>query len=838
MGSAGTFKSKFLASRNFAFFLAFIIVSVFLLLSPDFFFFRNLQLRVLDFHFSIRHNRVARQEQAGVTIQQANLNIHPDILILGIDNRSLADFGAWPFPRYRHADLLNTFSRIKDDSSRENSVFLDIFFIEPSSDAVDDAQLEAGMEENGRVFLQTVLTGSEPPSSLSEEYRERHRLLFEEHGEITQVEGDWVNMPLFLGMEPPLKPLGENLQGYGHANYIDDEDDRFRRQPMIARNTERIRTVRLQDFLDNHRQILSQTEAWGHPFARIGWYDKDGTHFSQQLNNSDGDLILSEEQLNQLAERVRSQSPPREIDLDDDGESDAQEFDIGIYIDHFIPSITLALAANYLNIPLEDIRVNLGEEVILTNPRVYNPDNRSLEPYSIQTSLAEYDEETQEETVPARFREMEEIRIPIDTEAQMLVNFMGERSSSEPGGQQTFPVRPYSAYARRATGPIYDTWPRTLALDNKIIMAGAFSSGLADDEKTTGVGLMYGIELHANALNTILMDKFITPLSFWPQLALLSALVLLVAVLTGRVNTFFALALTLILIVGLFIFGQYMFESNEILVQTVHPSFAMVFSFLSVVIYRGLTEEREKRRVQGMFGQYVSPEVVDEIMSSGEPPELGGVDKELTVFFSDIRGFTTLSEKMQPQELVNHLNIYLTAMTDTIMEYKGTLDKYVGDEIMGFWGAPVAQKNHAILACQSAVKQMQKLRELNEQWPLDRRIDIGMGINSGIMTVGNMGSRGRMNYTLMGDNVNLGARLEGINKQYFGQEWTENGQKYTGSGSKIIISEYTYGLVKDKVIARELDNIRVKGKNKPVVIYELIDISIGLEPFIEKDDLT
>ena len=214
-----------------------------------------------------------------------------------------------------------------------------------------------------------------------------------------------------------------------------------------------------------------------------------------------------------------------------------------------------------------------------------------------------------------------------------------------------------------------------------------------------------------------------------------------------------------------------------------------------------------------MFGKYVSPAVVDEILQA--PPELGGVDKELTVFFSDIRGFTTLSESLTPQELVNHLNQYLTAMTDLILEYKGTLDKYVGDEIMCFWGAPVPQEEHALLACKCALKQMEVLGKMNSAWPPERRINIGIGINTGIMTVGNMGSIGRMNYTLMGDMCNLGARLEGTNKQYF---------------TNIIMSEFTYMQVKDRVIARELDNIRVKGKNKPVLIYELIDVVDGLEP--------
>ena len=213
-----------------------------------------------------------------------------------------------------------------------------------------------------------------------------------------------------------------------------------------------------------------------------------------------------------------------------------------------------------------------------------------------------------------------------------------------------------------------------------------------------------------------------------------------------------------------------------------------------------------------MFGKYVSPAVVDQILEN--PPELGGVDKNLTVFFSDIRGFTTLSESMTPQELVNHLNLYLTAMTDIILEFNGTLDKYVGDEIMCFWGAPLPQENHAILACKCALKQMDALHRLNEGWPREKRINIGIGLNSGIMTVGNMGSLGRMNYTLMGDNVNLGARLEGTNKQY---------------GTHVIISEFTYALVRDQVVVRELDNIRVKGKNKPVLIYELLDVKGGYD---------
>ncbi len=231
----------------------------------------------------------------------------------------------------------------------------------------------------------------------------------------------------------------------------------------------------------------------------------------------------------------------------------------------------------------------------------------------------------------------------------------------------------------------------------------------------------------------------------------------------------------------------------------------MIFSFVAIIVYRAMTEEKDKKMLRDTFGKYVSPQVVDQLVAN--PPELGGVDKDLTVFFSDIRGFSTLSENMSPQELVNHLNVYLAAMTDIILEYGGTLDKYIGDAIMAFWGAPLPQADHAARACACSLKQMEKLRELNLSWPPEKRINIGIGLNSGVMTVGNMGSSLRMNYTLMGDNVNLGSRLEGTNKEY---------------GTNIIVSEMTYGLVKDKFIFRELDNVRVKGKNKPVGIYELV----------------
>jgi adenylate cyclase len=358
-----------------------------------------------------------------------------------------------------------------------------------------------------------------------------------------------------------------------------------------------------------------------------------------------------------------------------------------------------------------------------------------------------------------------------------------------------------------------------MAVGNKILMVGPFSKGIAEDEKTTPYGLMFGVEIHANALNTILMNNFLYHISEWANALILLAMALLTAFMASRLPTVWSLVLSVVLAVVFFFAVMLIFDLYNQIITLSTPILGVLLSFLAVIVYRIMTEEKDKRRIRDMFSTYVSRRVVDQIINN--PPELGGQNKDLTVLFSDIRGFTTLSETMSPQALVNHLNEYLTAMTGIILEYEGTLDKYVGDEIMCFWGAPLPQEDHAMLACQSALRQMEVLRQLNESWPPERKLNIGIGINSGIMLVGNMGSLQRMDYTLTGDNVNLGARLEGTNKSYF---------------TNIIMSEYTYGLVRDKVIARELDNIRVKGKNQPVLIYELIDAIDGLEPPVRLDD--
>jgi adenylate cyclase len=336
-------------------------------------------------------------------------------------------------------------------------------------------------------------------------------------------------------------------------------------------------------------------------------------------------------------------------------------------------------------------------------------------------------------------------------------------------------------------------------------------TGISTDVHKSPYGDLFGIEHHANALNTILNQDFIVKFTDTQNILILLLIAILMGFLIPKFSIVVSIVFTAALAVIYIVISYVLFDTMNLLWIFATPVMQIGATFTVITVYRVLTEQREKRYIRQTFSKFVSKSVVDDLLKNPEKLKLGGEKKILTVLFSDIRGFTTISEKMTPEALVEHLNEYLQAMTEIVLHDDGTLDKYVGDEIMAFWGAPVPQEDHAFLACKAAVKMMEDLHKLNEKWRQMGKpeLNIGIGLNTGDMVVGNMGSSSRMDYTLMGDNVNLGARLEGTNKIY---------------GTNIIISESTYEYVKDRVFARELDLIRVKGKQQPVKIFELIDI--------------
>jgi len=240
------------------------------------------------------------------------------------------------------------------------------------------------------------------------------------------------------------------------------------------------------------------------------------------------------------------------------------------------------------------------------------------------------------------------------------------------------------------------------------------------------------------------------------------------------------------------------------------PPAGLLCSFVFLTTYRVVFENQEKRWIKNTFGQYLSPAVVDALVKDPEKLKLGGDKRDMSVMFMDIAKFTSISEKMTPEELTEMLNTYLTALTDIILENDGVVDKYIGDCIMAFWNAPLDLPDHRAKACLTACKCIEAIKKLNEQKlaaALPIKPEIRIGLNSGYMVVGNMGSCKRFSYTVIGDNVNLASRLEGANKFF---------------GSSIMVSEDCYAQAADSMAARELGRIRVIGKDKPIKVFELL----------------
>jgi adenylate cyclase len=388
-----------------------------------------------------------------------------------------------------------------------------------------------------------------------------------------------------------------------------------------------------------------------------------------------------------------------------------------------------------------------------------------------------------------------DIAIPVTETGDFLINYYG----------------PGLTFTNLSASDVMDGTVKPEQLKNKIVLVGATAIALPDLHSTPYDPLYPGVEVHATIIENILNQDF---LQRPPWIRLLSMMVILGAgLLLGLASLFFkafGTATFLILGVGSYLVADYVFFTQQGLwVHTVYPVFSQLLVYFGITLYRFMFEEREKRFIKGAFSQYLAPTVVDRLVENPKLLKLGGERKVLTAFFSDVAGFSTIAEKLEAEDLVDLLNIYLTDMTEIILKYEGTVDKFEGDAIIAFFGAPIDFEDHATRTCLAALDMQNRLAELREIWKKEGRPEMFMriGINTGQMVVGNMGSINRMDYTMMGDSVNLAARLEGVNKQY---------QTYT------MISEFTYELAKNDIEARELDSIRVVGKQEPIEIYEVL----------------
>ena len=359
---------------------------------------------------------------------------------------------------------------------------------------------------------------------------------------------------------------------------------------------------------------------------------------------------------------------------------------------------------------------------------------------------------------------------------------------------------------------------------DRSLIFGATAVGLYD-LRTTPLEVNYpGPEIHLSMLANLLENRFIktwkSEEKWSPLLTVVGGILLTVFFVWGSaLISFSGFAIAIAALAG---FDFWLFLKRDTLVHS-FTFFVTVFAiFSSIQLYKYFTEEKKKKELKSTFAKYVSPSVVDELLKDAKNLQLGGRRQHMTVFFSDVRGFTTFSETLSPTDLADLLNTYLTPMTEIVFQNGGTLDKYMGDAIMAFFGAPLSDPQHAEKACRAALKSIERLKTLNETLKEQKRpaIDIGIGLNTGDMSVGNMGSNIVQNYTVMGDAVNLGSRIEGLTKMY---------------GVKILISEFTQAEVANKFITREADRVRVKGKSQPVRIFELMKEGKDseLEAFLE-----
>ncbi len=400
-----------------------------------------------------------------------------------------------------------------------------------------------------------------------------------------------------------------------------------------------------------------------------------------------------------------------------------------------------------------------------------------------------------EETLVSLDLDGEQHIVPTDRFGQMLVNYYGPRGS--------FPCVSF-------TDVIHDRVDPAI-FDGRIVLVGATATGVYD-VRTTPFGPVFpGVEVHATVLDNILHGDYLQKMEHNKLLnvLLIIGLGLVLGWIKERVGAALGFLVTFAFAISYLSFNFYLFSGKGLWLNVVYPIMTMGFVYLGVTVFRYMTEEREKRFIKGAFSQYLSPVVIEALIEDPNRLRLGGEKRVLTAFFSDIQGFSTISEQLTPEELVSMLNEYLTDMSNVIMAHQGTVDKYEGDAIMAFWGAPIETEDHAIKCCLACIEMQRRVEELRNKWASENKpqIHVRMGVNSGAMVVGNMGSMNKMDYTIMGDAVNLASRLEGTNKEY---------------RTRIMFGEDTLVLLNNEFVIRELDRIRVVGKVQPVTVYELV----------------
>ena len=404
---------------------------------------------------------------------------------------------------------------------------------------------------------------------------------------------------------------------------------------------------------------------------------------------------------------------------------------------------------------------------------------------------------------------------PVDGRLYAPLSPRGDMMARYYGGPRIFP---YVEFSEIVLGRLSDEDLKA-RFGGKMVFVGVTAVGLKDIRATPFTRDYPGVEVHATVASNILQGSFMHRDSrfFWYGYAMLLLFGVLSAVAVYRFHPLASFVTTALMMAILQVGSHTFFFDHGVVVPTILPSLCCFAVFFSGMLYRYFTEEREKKVVRAAFGRYVSSAVVEEILKDQSKLRLGGQKKELTVMFVDLVNFTTIAEHLDAGVVTTLLNEYFTRMTRILLANKGTLDKYMGDGIMCFWGAPLDLPDHARMACKTALEMQAEVARINAEWRTKHgiTIEIRVGVHTGDMAVGNMGSDQVFSYTVMGDAVNLGSRLEGVNTVY---------------GTRIIVSSATAAKCGEGFLFRPLDRVQVKGKEDAVQILELVSMLEGREP--------
>lgn len=397
-------------------------------------------------------------------------------------------------------------------------------------------------------------------------------------------------------------------------------------------------------------------------------------------------------------------------------------------------------------------------------------------------------------------------RVPLDRNNKVLINYRG--------GMEAY----RTVSVDKLLAPILaGKEPDASLFEEKTVLVGATAAGLFDLRATPFGASQPGVVIHANVLDMFQHQDFLKPIQLVDTLACIIGLTLIVGLLSSFFGPFTAFVFTFLFSILYFVSGLALFRYNY-LINISAPLLSANLTYVFATVYNLIFERQKRRQVREAFQQYLTASVMEEVLKDPDELELGGERREITVLFADIAGFTTFSEGRTANEVARVINKILTEMTECIFRYEGVLDKYIGDEMVAEFGIiPVEPPAHAERAVKAAIDMRNRMEELREQWREEDHplLQLRIGLHTGTAATGNMGSEALFDYTALGDNVNLGSRLEGANKQY---------------NTLSMISQATYQLVEDLVVVRELDKIIVKGKDQPVAVYELVGRQDSVSP--------